>query len=355
MFVVQVNGEARAVDVPADMPLLWVLRDVIGLTGTKFGCGIAQCGACTVHLDGQAVRSCVLPISAVGDRSVTTIEAVGTTPSGRKVQQAWLDVDVVQCGYCQSGQIMSAAALLAHTANPSDQDIDAAMAGNICRCATYVRIRAAIKQAATGSAQVLQTIAPPAAAAARCGMKNLTPRAATISTAGAGATSRRPGASTGATLAAGAGPATGRAIDVGRRKALKLGGPFHRLSLDRHQRHRRCGHQRAPAAGRRRRGTGRRQPAVRAQCLHPHRCRRRSASGDAGGRDGPGYLYRSEHDAGGRTRRGHGSDPDRARTTQRGALLHASAGRPDHGRGRPARAATGRCCAKPARSRARCW
>jgi isoquinoline 1-oxidoreductase alpha subunit len=160
MFVLHVNGEQRAVDVPADMPLLWVLRDIVGLTGTKFGCGIAQCGACTVHVDGKAVRSCVLPVSAVGDKAVTTIEAVGKTPSGRKIQQAWLDVDVVQCGYCQSGQIMSAAALLARTPNPSDGDIDAAMSGNICRCATYVRIRAAIKQAATGKVEGPQTIAP---------------------------------------------------------------------------------------------------------------------------------------------------------------------------------------------------
>ena len=160
MFVLQVNGEAHPVDVPGDMPLLWVLRDVVGMTGTKFGCGIAQCGACTVHLDGQAVRSCVLPVSAIGSKAITTIEAVGRTPSGQKIQEAWLDVDVVQCGYCQSGQIMSAAALLARTANPSDQDIDAAMSGNLCRCATYVRIRAAIKQAATGKSEVLQTIAP---------------------------------------------------------------------------------------------------------------------------------------------------------------------------------------------------
>jgi isoquinoline 1-oxidoreductase alpha subunit len=164
VFVVQVNGEDHSVDVPGDMPLLWVLRDVIGLTGTKFGCGIAQCGACTVHLDGRAVRSCVLPVSVVGGKSVTTIEAIGKTPSGRKIQEAWLDVDVVQCGYCQSGQIMSAAALLVRTANPTDGDIDAAMAGNICRCATYVRIRAAIKQAATGKTEVLQTIAPQGAA-----------------------------------------------------------------------------------------------------------------------------------------------------------------------------------------------
>jgi isoquinoline 1-oxidoreductase alpha subunit len=142
------------------MPLLWVLRDVIGLTGTKFGCGIAQCGACTVHLDGQAVRSCVLPVSAVGEKAITTIEAVGNTASGQKIQKAWLDVDVVQCGYCQSGQIMSAAALLARAPNPTDADIDAAMSGNICRCGTYVRIRAAIKQAATGKTEILQAIAP---------------------------------------------------------------------------------------------------------------------------------------------------------------------------------------------------
>jgi len=160
MFVLHVNGEQRSVEVPADMPLLWVLRDIVGLTGTKFGCGIAQCGACTVHLEGQAVRSCVLPVSAVGDRAITTIEAVGKTPSGQKIQRAWLDVDVVQCGYCQSGQIMSAAALLARTPNPTDADIDAAMSGNICRCATYVRIRAAIKQAATGKAEAPQVIAP---------------------------------------------------------------------------------------------------------------------------------------------------------------------------------------------------
>jgi isoquinoline 1-oxidoreductase subunit alpha len=164
MIVLRVNGEQRTVDVPADMPLLWVLRDVIGLTGTKFGCGIAQCGACTVHLDGQAVRSCVLPVSAVGEKAITTIEAVGNTASGQKIQKAWLDVDVVQCGYCQSGQIMSAAALLARAPNPTDADIDAAMSGNICRCGTYVRIRAAIKQAATGKAEILQTIAPDGAA-----------------------------------------------------------------------------------------------------------------------------------------------------------------------------------------------
>jgi isoquinoline 1-oxidoreductase subunit alpha len=158
MLSLSVNGQSHQVDVPPDMPLLWVLRDVIGLTGTKFGCGIAQCGACTVHLDGQPVRSCVLPVGSIGSKAVTTIEAVGNTPNGAKVQQAWLDVDVVQCGYCQSGQIMSATALLDRTANPSDADIDAAMSGNICRCGTYVRIRAAIKQAATGKLDILQTI-----------------------------------------------------------------------------------------------------------------------------------------------------------------------------------------------------
>ena len=163
MYLLSINGERHSVDVPADMPLLWVLRDVVGLMGTKFGCGIAQCGACTVHVDGQPVRSCVLSVSAVGDKTITTIEGVGATPSGKKVQQAWLDVDVVQCGYCQSGQIMSAAALLAQTTNPTDGDIDAAMSGNICRCGTYVRIRAAIKQAATGKPEGPQTLAAGAA------------------------------------------------------------------------------------------------------------------------------------------------------------------------------------------------
>jgi isoquinoline 1-oxidoreductase alpha subunit len=148
-----INGVPRPVEAPEDMPLLWVLRDVLGLTGTKFGCGIAQCGACTVHLDGQPVRSCMLPLSAVGNRAVTTIEGVGATPAGARVQKAWLDLEVVQCGYCQSGQIMSAAALLTVTPSPDDADIDAAMAGNICRCGTYVRIRAAIKRAA-GDSQV---------------------------------------------------------------------------------------------------------------------------------------------------------------------------------------------------------
>ena len=148
MAKLTVNGQVREVDAPPDMPLLWVLRDLLKLTGTKFGCGIAQCGACTVHVDGTPLRSCMLPISALEGRSVTTIEAVGETPAGRKAQQAWLDLEVVQCGYCQSGQIMSAAALLAGTPNPDDADIDAAMSGNICRCGTYVRIREAIKRAA---------------------------------------------------------------------------------------------------------------------------------------------------------------------------------------------------------------
>jgi isoquinoline 1-oxidoreductase subunit alpha len=148
MITLTINGESKAVDAPDDMPLLWVVRDLLGLTGTKFGCGIAQCGACTVHLDGAPVRSCLLPVGAIGERAVTTIEAIGATPAGARAQQAWLDLEVVQCGYCQSGQIMSAAALLTATPDPSDADIDAAMAGNICRCGTYVRIRAAIKRAA---------------------------------------------------------------------------------------------------------------------------------------------------------------------------------------------------------------
>jgi isoquinoline 1-oxidoreductase alpha subunit len=147
-----VNGKTRQVDVPADMPVLWVLRDVIGLTGTKFGCGVSLCGACTVHLDGQAIRSCITPVSAVAGKRITTIEAIGETPAGKKIQDAWVALDVPQCGYCQSGQIMSASALLAKNTNPSDGDIDAAMSGNICRCGTYGRIRAAIQQAAGASA-----------------------------------------------------------------------------------------------------------------------------------------------------------------------------------------------------------
>ncbi len=148
MFTLTVNSRAHSVDVPDDMPLLWVLRDVLGMTGTKFGCGIAQCGACTVHVDGAPVRSCLLPASLAADKSITTIEAIGATPEGARVQKAWLDHEVVQCGYCQSGQIMAAAALLRATPKPTDADIDQAMAGNICRCATYVRIRAAIHAAA---------------------------------------------------------------------------------------------------------------------------------------------------------------------------------------------------------------
>ena len=148
MISLRVNNQTRSVDVPPDMPLLWVLRDVVGLTGTKFGCGIAQCGACTVHLDGQPVRSCLLPVGAIGGRAITTIEAVGETSNGARVQKAWLDLEVIQCGYCQSGQIMSATALLNGIPHPDDADIDAAMAGNICRCGTYVRVREAIKRAA---------------------------------------------------------------------------------------------------------------------------------------------------------------------------------------------------------------
>ena len=149
MFTLRVNGKDHSVDVPADMPVLWVLRDVLGMTGTKFGCGIAQCGACTVHIDGKAVRSCLLPVSAIGTRAITTIEGVGATKAGAAVQNAWLELEVIQCGYCQPGQVMSASALIQSTPHPDDSDIDAAMAGNICRCGTYVRIRAAIKRAAT--------------------------------------------------------------------------------------------------------------------------------------------------------------------------------------------------------------
>jgi len=147
-FTIKVNGNTHEVDVDSDTPLLWVLRDVLGLTGTKFGCGIAQCGACTVHIDGNPVRSCLLAVGLIGNRAVTTIEGIGATPAGVKVQNAWLDLEVIQCGYCQSGQIMSAAALLANNPHPDDSDIDATMAGNICRCGTYVRIREAIKRAA---------------------------------------------------------------------------------------------------------------------------------------------------------------------------------------------------------------
>jgi isoquinoline 1-oxidoreductase subunit alpha len=151
-ITLDINGKTHSIDADGDTPLLWVLRDILGMTGTKFGCGIAQCGACTVHQDGQAIRSCITTIDSVGDSKITTIEAIGATPAGAKIQKAWLDLEVVQCGYCQSGQIMSASALLEANPNPSDSDIDDAMAGNICRCGTYVRIRQAIKQAAASAA-----------------------------------------------------------------------------------------------------------------------------------------------------------------------------------------------------------
>ena len=147
MIDLHINGERHSLDVDTDMPLLWAVRDVLGMTGTKFGCGMALCGACTVYLDGEPVRSCSIPVGSVGDRPITTIEGL-QGPAGRAVQAAWRDLQVPQCGYCQSGQIMSAAALLSRNPTPSDADIDAAMAGNICRCATYHRIRAAIHQAA---------------------------------------------------------------------------------------------------------------------------------------------------------------------------------------------------------------
>jgi isoquinoline 1-oxidoreductase subunit alpha len=147
MITLLINSQTHQVDVPDDMPLLWVLRDVLGMTGTKFGCGIAQCGACTVHLAGEPVRSCLLPVSAIDGRPVITIEAVGDLPNGKKVQQAWIDKEVPQCGYCQSGQIMAATALLNRIPKPTDADIDEAMSGNICRCGTYVRIRDAIHSA----------------------------------------------------------------------------------------------------------------------------------------------------------------------------------------------------------------
>jgi isoquinoline 1-oxidoreductase subunit alpha len=147
-LAIKINGAEHQVDVDGNTPLLWVLRDVLGMTGTKFGCGIAQCGACTVQLDGAAVRSCQLPVGAVGGRAITTIEGVGETPTGAKIQKAWLELEVIQCGYCQPGQIMSASALLAANPQPDDAAIDAAMAGNLCRCGTYVRIREGIKHAA---------------------------------------------------------------------------------------------------------------------------------------------------------------------------------------------------------------
>jgi isoquinoline 1-oxidoreductase subunit alpha len=152
-FTLYVNGNTHSVDVDDDTPLLWVLRDVLGMTGTKFGCGMALCGACTVHMDGIAVRSCITLIGSVGKAKITTIEAIGATAVGARIQETWLDRQVVQCGYCQSGQIMSASALLASNPHPTDPEIDAAMSGNICRCGTYVRIRDAIKEAAQSIGQ----------------------------------------------------------------------------------------------------------------------------------------------------------------------------------------------------------
>jgi isoquinoline 1-oxidoreductase alpha subunit len=152
-FSIRVNGKTHSVDVDSDTPLLWVLRDVLGMTGTKFGCGKALCGACTVHINGVATRSCITSVSTIGESQITTIEAIGATAAGAKIQKAWLDREVVQCGYCQSGQIMSASALLASKPHPTDSEIDAAMSGNICRCGTYLRIREAIKQAAQSSGQ----------------------------------------------------------------------------------------------------------------------------------------------------------------------------------------------------------
>ena len=148
MITLNINGQAHRLDVTDDMPLLWAVRDVVGLTGSKFGCGAALCGACTMHVDGAAVRACVTPVSSVAGKRITTIEAIDQSEVGRRVQAAWQSLDVVQCGYCQSGQVMAATALLAANPSPSDADIDAAMSGNICRCGTYPRIRAAIKQAA---------------------------------------------------------------------------------------------------------------------------------------------------------------------------------------------------------------
>ena len=164
IYKLKINGTTRSVDVDSDTPLLWVLRDVLGMTGTKFGCGLALCGACTVHIDGHATRSCITQVSSVGAKAVTTIEAVGKTPQGKAVQQAWLELDVPQCGYCQSGQIMSATALLTKNPRPTDADIDSAMSGNICRCGTYQRIREAIKAA---SATLANSKGAPAKAAPR--------------------------------------------------------------------------------------------------------------------------------------------------------------------------------------------
>lgn len=153
LYNLTVNGERHQADVDGDTPVLWVLRDVLGLTGTKFGCGIAMCGACTVHVDGEARRSCVTPVDFIGSADIRTIETLGSNPVGEALQQAWRELDVVQCGYCQSGQLMSAAALLSANSQPSDEEIDTVMSGNICRCGTYVRIRAGIKLAAEILAQ----------------------------------------------------------------------------------------------------------------------------------------------------------------------------------------------------------
>jgi isoquinoline 1-oxidoreductase alpha subunit len=156
-YRLRINGKMVSVDADADTPLLWALRDTLGLVGTKYGCGVAQCGACTVHVNGAPMRACQIPINSLGAASITTIEAIGENPVGKRVQQAWMDLDVAQCGYCQAGQIMSATALLSSKPHPSDEDIDNAMSGNICRCATYPRIRAAIKRAASGATAIKET------------------------------------------------------------------------------------------------------------------------------------------------------------------------------------------------------
>jgi isoquinoline 1-oxidoreductase alpha subunit len=153
MIELQVNGESKKIDAAPEMPLLWALRDVVGLTGTKFGCGMGLCGACTVHIEGTAVRSCITPISTAVGKKVTTLEGIASDPTGRAVQNAWLELGVAQCGYCQGGQIMSATALLKSNPQPSDEQIDAGMSGNICRCGTYTRIRDAIRRAAAGGAK----------------------------------------------------------------------------------------------------------------------------------------------------------------------------------------------------------
>jgi isoquinoline 1-oxidoreductase alpha subunit len=153
---IAINGVSHSVEVDDDTPLLWVLRDTVGLVGTKYGCGIAQCGACTVHIDGTPLRSCQIPVASVGNAQITTIEGIGDSPVGQKVQQAWIELDVAQCGYCQAGQVMSATALLKSNPRPSDAEIEQAMTGNICRCATYLRIRAAIKRASESLVQTME-------------------------------------------------------------------------------------------------------------------------------------------------------------------------------------------------------